>query len=298
MRQVLICAAIYNFIFGLQAVLFPSLQFELLGMTPPNYPFLWQCIGMIVGVYGVGYWLAASDPIGRWPIILVGFLGKILGPIGFAVDWLKGEIPGAFGYTIILNDLIWWLPFAAILWSAARWTAGSEGDANLESVLNTRKSSFGKTIMELSGGSGVLVVFLRHLGCTFCREALDDLRQKLPKFAGAGVELALVHMSPEAGFAEAAEKYGLGGAHAFSDPSREMYQAFELRRGGFIELFGPKVFLRGIGAMKHGLGTLQGDGFQMPGAFFIKDGKVISAFRHQLVSDRPEYGEICLLGQA
>jgi len=39
---------------GAWAVLFPSAIFSWLDMPQPNYPQFWQCIGMIVGVYGVG----------------------------------------------------------------------------------------------------------------------------------------------------------------------------------------------------------------------------------------------------
>jgi hypothetical protein len=42
----------------------------------------------------------------------------------------------------------------------------------------------------------------------------------------------------------------------------------------------------------HIVGKLQGDGFQMPGAFLIRDGKVIREFRHKTVSDRVEYCDL------
>ncbi len=108
-------AAIYNVIWGGLAVLFPLQSFEVLGMPPPLYPQLWQCIGMIVGVYGVGYWLAAEQPFTHWPIVLVGFLGKVLGPLGFAAALINEELPWIFGVHIITNDLIWWIPFFLIL---------------------------------------------------------------------------------------------------------------------------------------------------------------------------------------
>jgi len=112
---VLWAAAIYNFIFGAFALIWPTAWFELSGMEPPTYPFLWQCIGMIVGVYGVGYACAARDPIRHWPIILVGLLGKVLGPIGFMDAALRGDLPWQAGWLIISNDLIWWIPFTVIL---------------------------------------------------------------------------------------------------------------------------------------------------------------------------------------
>ena len=72
-------------------------------------------IGMIVGVYGVGYWVAAANPMVHWPIVLVGFLGKVFGPIGFAMALFNGQFPLKFGLNIIFNDLIWWVPFFIIL---------------------------------------------------------------------------------------------------------------------------------------------------------------------------------------
>jgi small multidrug resistance pump len=119
-RFILRAAGIYNMIFGAWVILFPLSVFEWLSMIPPNYPELWQCIGMIVGVYGVGYWIAASDPIRYWPIILVGFLGKIFGPIGFAKALYEGVFPLEFGWIIIGNDLIWWAPFAWLLMRISR----------------------------------------------------------------------------------------------------------------------------------------------------------------------------------
>ena len=117
---VLRLAAIYNLAFGAGAVLFPSIWFELAGLAQPNYPSLWQCIGMIVGVYGVGYWIAANDPKTHWPIVLVGLLGKVFGPIGFLLAASRGELPWRFGVVILTNDLIWWWPFASILLAARR----------------------------------------------------------------------------------------------------------------------------------------------------------------------------------
>lgn len=82
---------------------------------------VWQCVGMIVGVYGVGYWVAAKDCYRHWPIVLVGLLGKLFGPIGFVDAVLvRGILPASFGYTIITNDLIWWIPFTLMLVGARR----------------------------------------------------------------------------------------------------------------------------------------------------------------------------------
>lgn len=108
-------AALYNLVWGALIIFFPHALFDFAGLPRMNYPGVWQCVGMIVGVYGIGYWVAASDPRRHWPIVLVGFLGKIFGPIGFLQALYLGVFNLKFGLTIITNDLIWWIPFFLIL---------------------------------------------------------------------------------------------------------------------------------------------------------------------------------------
>ena len=116
----LLAAAAYNVLWGAAVVLAPIATLNLIGLQDVSHPSLWQCIGMIVGVYGVGYAAAAWDPIRHWPIVLVGLLGKIFGPIGFLFAYLQGEVPLRMGLTIITNDLIWWAPFTMLLLMAWR----------------------------------------------------------------------------------------------------------------------------------------------------------------------------------
>jgi len=125
MRTCLVAAGIYNLVWGAMTVLYPMWLFNLTGIEPPNHPFIWQCVGMIVGVYGVGYLAASPDPVRHWPIVLVGFLGKVFGPIGYVDGVIRGEVPVGFGVTLPTNDLVWWVPFALILlhaWKQHRTT--------------------------------------------------------------------------------------------------------------------------------------------------------------------------------
>ncbi len=116
----LIAAGIYNLAWGAITIAFPNLIFELTGAKRINYPEIWQCVGMIVGGYGIGYLIAAWDSRTHWPIVLVGPLGKIFGPIGFGVALARGIFPPLFGVTILTNDLLWWIPFGLILSDAAK----------------------------------------------------------------------------------------------------------------------------------------------------------------------------------
>jgi len=116
----LVAAGIYNLLWGALTIAFPHFLFDFTGVDRLNFPEIWQCVGMIVGVYGIGYLIAAGDSRTHWPIVLVGLLGKIFGPIGFVNALLRGTFPPLFGLTILTNDLIWWIPFAMILWDAAK----------------------------------------------------------------------------------------------------------------------------------------------------------------------------------
>jgi len=119
-RPVLLAAAAYNILWGAWVVLFPNHLFDLVGMIRPTYPMIWQSVGMIVGVYGIVYGIAALDPEGHWPILLVGFFGKVLGPVGFVYHFWLGNFPPAFWWVTLFNDLIWILPFCLILRSVYR----------------------------------------------------------------------------------------------------------------------------------------------------------------------------------
>ena len=94
----------------------------------------------------------------------------------------------------------------------------------------------------------MLVTFLRHAGCTFCREALADLQSQRNEIESRGARIALVHLGSEALAQKFFAHYGLGDVSRIGDPERRLYRAFHLRRGGLLDLFGPHVIRRGFEA--------------------------------------------------
>ena len=117
-------AALYNFVWGAVNIFFPGLFFKLIGMSPPNYLPLWQVVGMFVLVYAPAYWWAARDPLRHRHFIVIGLLGKLFGPIGFIWSAFNGQLPLAFGLTLLTNDLIWWPAFGLFLREAAQASGG------------------------------------------------------------------------------------------------------------------------------------------------------------------------------
>jgi peroxiredoxin len=310
-RNVLILAACYNLLWGGWVVLRPLDLFVWTGATAPLYPGIWQCVGMIVGVYGIGYAIAASDPYRHWPIVLVGLLGKLFGPLGFLFTQIipapadTAQLPLSWGLTLITNDLIWWIPFTAILIAAFRHHT-APGDVSNDALsipeANQRfRTQHDVTIAALSSQSPVMLLFLRHSGCTFCREALSDFARSRQQLESQGVTPVLVHMGDnheQAGFFAA---YGVDDVHRVSDPQQLLYRAYDLHRGGFQQLLGPRVWWRGFKAAilgRHGVGKLVGDGFQMPGVFLVYKNQVLAAKRHDTAADRPDYCQFVSEGRA
>lgn len=300
MRRWLIAAAAYNIAWGAAMILAPVWTLKMLGVSPPTkdlWPQLWACIGMIVGVYGVGYFIAARNPARHWPIVLVGLLGKVLGPIGFVDAAMRGLLPWSMGWTILTNDLLWWIPFTMILWHAAKVAqpAPPQGTITLQEALESLRDDQGRTLGALTDDRQTLVVLLRHAGCTFCKQTLADLAERQAEILKAGVGIAVVGLSESSDRLRAiGEQHGVSSAAWIADPDRLLYRALELKRGSFLQLFGPRVWIGGILAAfrGHGVGKLEGDGFQMPGAFVIHRGRVVREYRHATAADRPDLEEL------
>jgi hypothetical protein len=117
-RAVFVAAGLYNLGWGTFTALKPQWLFRFAGMEDANYPELFACLGMVVGIYGILYFEVARVPECGWLLVAVGLLGKVLGPIG----WLQLVWTGRWPPTTIVlcatNDVIWWVPFAHYLFNA------------------------------------------------------------------------------------------------------------------------------------------------------------------------------------
>lgn len=153
----------------------------------------------------------------------------------------------------------------------------------------------GESLKELSIQQPILLVFLRHFGCIFCREALKDLSQRQDKFKIQNVKLVFVHMAdPEIAYAYF-KQYKLGEVSFVTDQECKFYERFGLVKGSFNQLFGLQNWIRGFEATMKGamIGIKQiGDGFQMPGVFYLENGKIKDQYIHNYASDKPNYDQM------
>jgi len=152
----------------------------------------------------------------------------------------------------------------------------------------------GKDLLSLTGEAPVLLVFLRHFGCAFCRKAISDVADLGPELTARGVRPVFVHL----GTCEIAKAhfdfYKIADVERIHDPQAVIYQTpvFGLGRSNpWLTLVNPFVWMGWLkGAIfKHGIGKIQGDGHQMPGIFFLKGAKIERKFIYRQISDEPPY---------
>ena len=110
-RAVFLVAGLYNLGWGAFSVLDPQWLFRFADMPSQNYPEIFACLGMVIGLYGFLYLEVARVPEEGWLLAAVGLLGKMLGPIGWLTLVLRGRWPVATAVLCVTNDLIWWIPF-------------------------------------------------------------------------------------------------------------------------------------------------------------------------------------------
>ena len=294
-RTTLRLAGVYNLVWGIWIILFPLHPFQLLEIAAPNYPSLVQCLGMVIGVYGIGYWIAADDSATHWPIVLVGLLGKVFGPIGFVYCAAAGQLPWGMGIGVLTNDLIWWIPFVSILIHAARVNEAKRRVSDrltIDQALKMARTNDGQSLFDRSFQAPLLIVCVRHYGCAFCRETLADLASHRSGLTSNGLSPVVVSMGTNQQAEQWLRKYGLGDVAHVSDPERRLYRALELPFGTLQQVLNWDGIRRALweGVLfRFGLGPIVGNALQLPGAFVIKNGQIERAVRHSTSSERFDF---------
>ena len=166
-------------------------------------------------------------------------------------------------------------------------------NAALTGVLNKTRTESGRTLLELVDERPALLVFLRHFGCAFCRQALEDVANSRSEIEAHGVKPVFVHLGSPERAKPYFDYYHLSDVERVSNPDGSLYRepAFELARVNVFQLFRPAVWVGWArGALRrHGLGWVKEDGFQMPGVFLLRDRAIARAYRHRTIADRPNY---------
>ena len=173
-------------------------------------------------------------------------------------------------------------------------TANPVENVELVAALSRFHTESGRPLLEVADASPVLLIFLRHFGCAFCRQALDQVSQIREQIRAKETNPVFVHLGSPERAKPYFDYYKLPDVERVSNPDASLYQhpAFALsRRNVFLNVLSPAVWkgwLKGP-LLKYGIGTIQEDGDQMPGVFFLKDRRIVRGFRYQSIADEPDY---------
>jgi hypothetical protein len=291
MRMVLVTIGLYHLVFALWAILCPSQALVWFDCRAPGQSLLWQMFGVISAILGLGLIIASKNPIQHWPIVLLSFIESIVVMIAIGTAVFNAELPIISLLVLAVNDIVWLPFFGWILWAALLAHTGIPASRNqpysIEEAATIYQLSDGRKLAEASMDTPVVLVFLRHFGCTFTRQILRGLQDLQLQAKQHNATLVLVHML------QSGQEIDYLGQNSdvvrIADPRCELYRAFGLGKGGFIELFGPHVWWRGAIAIFKGCGVghLAGDGLQMPGAFVFHQGKIITSQPAHSAADLP-----------
>ena len=170
----------------------------------------------------------------------------------------------------------------------------SAGKNSLAEVLGAYCAESGRTLLDLTEESPVLLLFLRHFGCSFCRETLDRVSQVRAELEAKGIRPVFVHLGTPERAKPYFDYYNLSDVERVSNPDASLYQhpVFGLgRTNPFSHFFKPAVVKAWVtGAIRsYGIGMIKEDAGQMPGVFYLRDGKIADFYRYRTIADRPDY---------
>jgi small multidrug resistance pump len=124
MKYLLRFAAIYNLAASANMLFFYREGFETLGMAAPMPIWPVQLLGLLVGLFGVGYWMVSVRPAHNRDLLLLGFWSKLLGSLLAIYHWRLDNVPNQFLGLVVISDIVYLAPFWMILWHLKRQSRG------------------------------------------------------------------------------------------------------------------------------------------------------------------------------
>src|ERR1700736_1951991 len=100
-------------------------------------------------------------------------------------------------------------------------TMPADGVAQALASIHTES---GASLLALVEASPVLLVFLRHFGCSFCRQAISDVADLKGELGERGVRPGFVHLGTPERAKPFFDYYGIGDVERVSDPKAAVYQ--------------------------------------------------------------------------
>jgi len=120
---VLKIAAVYNTLAGLSMMIFYHEGFRSIGIEKTSFNLPIQLVGMMVALFGLGYWIVSMNPVENRNVLLLGMLSKLLGPLLAIRYIMRGDLPAWMLIVFFFADFIYLVPFW-LTWRKAKSIAG------------------------------------------------------------------------------------------------------------------------------------------------------------------------------
>ena len=169
--------------------------------------------------------------------------------------------------------------------------------AEMAAVLGQYRTETGRTLLALLDESPLLLIFLRHFGCSFCRQTLEDVSGLRGAIEAKGIRPVFVHLGTPERAKPYFDYFQLSDVERVSNPDASLHASsvFQLpRKNVFSHFFVSAVWKARLGGSirKHGIGMIKEDAEQMPGIFYLRDRAIVRAFRYKTIADEPDYLKI------
>jgi len=115
MRGLLLLAGAYNLGWGFFIYNFPQSFYQWVSQTDSASPGIIEWQGLGVMAFGLVYVALAVYPVTLWYLLAIGIASKLIGAAGFYWIVLDGVFSKQYLFHLIMNDLIWVIPFTFIL---------------------------------------------------------------------------------------------------------------------------------------------------------------------------------------
>jgi small multidrug resistance pump len=115
MKFVLRFAGTFNLLAGAGMICLYHEGYQLLGMPRPEIILPVQVLGVLVGLFGVGYHLVASNPQQNRNLLMLGLLSKAISSSLALWYVATGKLPPRFAVVVFFADVVYVPPFYLIL---------------------------------------------------------------------------------------------------------------------------------------------------------------------------------------
>ena len=99
--------AISNWLVAVGGIINPTMVAELVGITPPNYPFLVRIWTGMVFMFGAMFWEISRDMRGKRHLIKYAWIEKCVTAASVTLGYLSGNVPALMFVLILFTDYLW-----------------------------------------------------------------------------------------------------------------------------------------------------------------------------------------------